>query len=190
MGGHALLFSLQRPPNKNCVRRVSLSALLTVHIKHVLFQLSVQLMGSCILCRYITQEDCGYMQESRCCSNFIQFEGPLLQEFPGPIPLLSSLSPLTTRLLLAPAEIKLVSNSFPPFHVGPGKFCFVKRSSSTFSHTVFLHNVFAVVRTQTDCITSEQYCVFIVHSFILTTEPGNMLAFELHVCFVIFFLLK
>jgi hypothetical protein len=49
-----LLFSLQRPPYKNRVRRLSWRTLLTVHIKHVLFQLSVQLLGSCILCRDIT----------------------------------------------------------------------------------------------------------------------------------------
>jgi hypothetical protein len=63
---------------------------------------------------------------------------------PAHLQVLSPSTP-TTRLLLAPTSIKLVSGSFSVF-CGPweNSYCFVKMPPSTFSCTVFLYNVLAL----------------------------------------------
>ncbi len=72
---------------------------------------------------------------------FIWFGDLLYKSVQGPI-ICHPLFPTTTRLLLAPVAIEIVSNFFSLFMWALGIYCFVQMSSSIFSCTVFLYKVF------------------------------------------------
>jgi hypothetical protein len=80
--------------------------------------------------------------ESRGCGDlFIWFGGTLNKSFHGPV-ICHPLFPTTIRLLLAPIDIKPVSNFFLVSLWTLRNYCFVQMSSSIFSCTVLLYKVF------------------------------------------------
>ncbi len=84
------------------------------------------------LCIGVNQEVCDDL--------FIWFGGSLNTSFQDPL-VCCPLSPSITRLLLAPSTNIQVFNSFLCSVKALGKYSFVKKLSSPFSHTVFLYNV-------------------------------------------------
>jgi hypothetical protein len=93
-----------------------------------------------------------YTGRSRHCGDlFIRFGGPVHKRFQDPV-VCCVLPPPNSGMLLAIMYIKPVHIGsyrdqtsllfYSHYHVGPGEILFVKLSSSTFSCTVFLCNVF------------------------------------------------
>jgi hypothetical protein len=92
----------------------------------------------CYQIRYTGRRCTGRSQEAVVILTLIWFGGPLFNSFRAMF-VCCSLFPFIIRLPLAPTAIKPVSNYFLSSERFLGTFFFVKMSSSTFCHAVFLY---------------------------------------------------